>query len=76
MLAELIVNDPKAHQLAEELLNILERVFRTSCATETVNSIIKPYLWGQAQLPKSQVRSELALSLYPEIQYASLPAQR
>jgi hypothetical protein len=45
LLAELIADDPKAHQLAEDLLTILERIVRTSCAAETVNSIIKPYLW-------------------------------
>jgi hypothetical protein len=45
LLAERVAADPQAHQLAEELLNILERVLRTSCAAETVNSIIKPYMW-------------------------------
>ena len=45
LLAELVADDSRAHQLAEELLNILEHVLRTSCAAETVNSIIKPYLW-------------------------------
>ncbi len=45
LLTERVADDPEAHQLAEELLNILEHVLRTSCAAETVNSIIKPYLW-------------------------------
>jgi hypothetical protein len=45
LLAELVANDPLAQRLAEELLNILEHILRTSCAVETVNSIIKPYLW-------------------------------
>jgi len=45
LLAERVAGDPQAQRLAEELLNILEHVLRTSCAAETVNSIIKPYLW-------------------------------
>jgi hypothetical protein len=45
LVAELIADDDKLHALADELLNILENVIRTSCAAETVNSILKPYLW-------------------------------
>jgi len=45
LLDELIADHPEAHALAEELLTILEGVIRTSCATETVASILKPYLW-------------------------------
>jgi hypothetical protein len=44
LLAELLVDNPDATQLAEALLNILEGTIRTSCAAETVNSILKPYL--------------------------------
>jgi hypothetical protein len=44
LLAELVADDPSALQLAEELFNILEGVVRTSCAAETVNSILRPYL--------------------------------
>ncbi len=44
LVAELIAHDDKLHALADELLNILENVIRTSCAAETVNSILKPYL--------------------------------
>ena len=43
-LALLVTDDPQAHLLAEDLLNLLESVIRTSCAAETVNSILKPYL--------------------------------
>jgi hypothetical protein len=45
LLAELIADEDRLHVLAHELLNILENVIRTSCAAETVNSILKPYLW-------------------------------
>jgi hypothetical protein len=45
LVAELISDDEKLHALADELLNILEHVVRTSCAAETVNSVLKPYLW-------------------------------
>ena len=44
LLAALVDADPVAFQLAEALLNILEGVVRTSCAAETVNSILRPYL--------------------------------
>jgi hypothetical protein len=45
LVAELITDDEKLRALADELLNILENVVRTSCAAETVNSVLKPYLW-------------------------------
>ena len=45
LVAELIADDETAHLLAEELLTILEGVIRTSCAAETVSSILKPYPW-------------------------------
>jgi hypothetical protein len=44
VMAALVADDPAAFQLAEELLNILEGVVRTSCAAEAVNSILRPYL--------------------------------
>ena len=44
LMAELVADDPRAFRLAEELLNILESVVRTSCAAETINSILRPYL--------------------------------
>lgn len=45
LVAELISDDEKRQALADELLTILENVVRTSCAAETVNSVLKPYLW-------------------------------
>ena len=45
LVAALVADDEHLQTLAEELLNILENVIRTSCAAETVNSVIKPYLW-------------------------------
>jgi len=45
LVAELIAGDEIRQALADGLLNILENVIRTSCAAETVNSILKPYLW-------------------------------
>lgn len=44
LVAELVADDEDLHVLAEELLTILENVIRTSCAAETVNSILKAYL--------------------------------
>jgi hypothetical protein len=45
LVAELIADDEIRQALADELLSILENVIRTSCAAETVNSVLKPYLW-------------------------------
>lgn len=45
LLAELITDDEELRALSDDLLNILENVVRTSCAAETVNSVLKPYLW-------------------------------
>jgi hypothetical protein len=44
LVTELVAADENLQALAEELLNILENVIRTSCAAETVNSILKSYL--------------------------------
>jgi hypothetical protein len=45
LVTELVADDEHLQALAEALLNILEDVIRTSCAAETVNSVLKPYLW-------------------------------
>lgn len=37
-------DDPQLKELAEKLLNLLERTVRTSCAAETINSVLRPYL--------------------------------
>ncbi|MCP4993511.1 MAG: hypothetical protein GY934_06975, partial [Gammaproteobacteria bacterium] len=44
LLEAIIADDPTLLALAQSLMTILERVIRTSCAAETVNSVIKPYL--------------------------------
>jgi len=45
LVADLVADNEHLQTLAVELLNILENVIRTSCAAETVNSVLKPYLW-------------------------------
>ena len=47
--AEFVVDDPDAHQLAEDLLTLLERTVRTSCAAEAINSVLRPYLNGRRE---------------------------
>ena len=42
--AEFVVDDPGAHRLAEDLVTLLERTVRTSCAAEAINSVLRPYL--------------------------------
>jgi hypothetical protein len=44
LLAAIINDDPVLRSLAQSLMTILEQTIRTSCAAETVNSVIKPYL--------------------------------
>jgi hypothetical protein len=44
LLEAIMADDPTLHALAQSLMTILEQTIRTSCAAETVNSIIKPYL--------------------------------
>jgi hypothetical protein len=44
LMTALVADDPAAFPLAEDLLNLLEGVVRTSCAAEAVNSILRPYL--------------------------------
>lgn len=43
-LAAWIEGDPQIQGLAETLLHLLERTVRTSCAAETINSVLRPYL--------------------------------
>jgi hypothetical protein len=47
--AEFVVADPGAHRLAEDLMTLLERTVRTSCAAETINSVLRPYLNGRRE---------------------------
>jgi hypothetical protein len=47
--AEFVANDPAAHRLAEDLLTLLERTVRTSCAAEAINSVLRPYLNGRRE---------------------------
>ena len=47
--AEFVVDDPGAHRLAEDLVTLLERTVRTSCAAETINSVLRPYLNGRRE---------------------------
>ena len=42
-LATWIDDDPHIQALAEKLLSLLERTVRTSCAAETINSVLRPY---------------------------------
>ena len=61
--AELVAEDAEAHLLAEELLTLLERTVRTSCAAETINSVLRPYLNGRRECT-DQVSRQLFLNLF------------
>lgn len=62
-LAELVAEDPEAHRLAEELLTLLERTVRTSCAAEAINSVLRPYLNGRRECTDPLSR-QLFLNLF------------
>ncbi len=62
-LAELVAEDPVAHGLAEDLLTLLERTVRTSCAAEAINSVLRPYLNGRRECTDPGSR-QLFLNLF------------
>jgi len=60
---EFIADDPIAHTLAQDLLNILERVVRTSSAAETINSVLRPYFNARRE-STDQTSRQLFLNLF------------
>ena len=60
---ELIADDPIAHTLAQDLLNILERVVRTSSAAEAINSVLRPYFDSRRE-STDQTSRQLFLNLF------------
>jgi hypothetical protein len=62
-LAAWIEDDPKLRGLAEKLLNILERTVRTSCAAETINSVLRPFLVRRRECTELDYR-QLFLNLF------------
>jgi hypothetical protein len=61
--AEWIADDPIAHALAQDLLNLLERVVRTSSAAEAINSVLRPYFNGRRE-STDQTSRQLFLNLF------------
>lgn len=61
--AEWVVNDPSAQRLAEDLLTVLERTVRTSCAAETINSVLRPYLNNRRECT-DRLSRQLFLNLF------------
>ena len=62
-LALWIEDDPQLKDLAEKLLNILETTVRTSCAAETINSVLRPYLVRRRECTELENR-QLFLNLF------------
>jgi hypothetical protein len=62
-LAAWIDDDPQLQELAEKLLNLLERTVRTSCAAETINSVLRPYLTRRRECTELTSR-QLFLNLF------------
>jgi len=50
----LVGGDPVARQLADRLIALLDGVVRTSCASENINSILKPMLWAHRTFASRQ----------------------
>jgi len=63
LLSEFIANDPTAYDLAQDLLALLERVVRTSCAAEAVNSVLRPFLENRRECT-DQTSRQLFLNLF------------
>jgi len=53
-LQALIGRDPVGRELADRLHGLLAAVVRTSCASETINAILKPLMWAHRHFPTRQ----------------------
>jgi hypothetical protein len=63
LLSEFIADYPTAHHLAQDLLARLESVVRTSCATEAVNSVLRPFMDSRLECT-DQTSRQLFLNLF------------
>jgi hypothetical protein len=61
--AEFVTADPIAYSLAQDLLNRLERVVRTSSAAEAINSVLRPYFNSRRE-STDQTSRQLFLNLF------------
>ena len=61
--AEFAIDDPIAHALAQDLLNLLERVVRTSSAAENINSVLRPFMNSRRE-STDQTSRQLFLNLF------------
>jgi hypothetical protein len=61
--AEFVTNDPTAYTLAQDLLNLLERVVRTSSAAEAINSVLRPFMNSRREAT-DQTSRQLFLNLF------------
>ena len=50
----LVGRDPLSRELADRLYALLDLVVRTSCASENVNSVLKPLIWAHRHFPSRQ----------------------
>jgi hypothetical protein len=61
--AEFVTHDPTAYTLAQDLLNLLERVVRTSSAAEAINSVLRPFMNSRREAT-DQTSRQLFLNLF------------
>jgi len=61
--AEFVTHDPVAYALAQDLLNLLEHIVRTSSAAEAVNSVLRPFMNSRREAT-DQTSRQLFLNLF------------
>jgi len=61
--AEFVTDDQTAYTLAQDLLNLLEQVVRTSSAAEAINSVLRPFMNSRREAT-DQTSRQLFLNLF------------
>lgn len=61
--AEFVTDDQTAYTLAQDLLNLLERVVRTSSAAEAINSVLRPFMNSRREA-SDQTSRQFFLNLF------------
>jgi hypothetical protein len=61
--AEFVSDDQTAYTLAQDLLNLLEQVVRTSSAAEAINSVLRPFMNSRREAT-DQTSRQLFLNLF------------
>ena len=71
LLAEFVAQGSIAHRLAQDLLTLLERVVRTSCAAETINSVLRPFRESRHECTDQTSRQLFLLGVHEFLRFFS-----